>query len=65
MSFITDLFAASDNPNSLGAKLRNKRQQVFEALFFSHFKTSESIKILDVGVLTISGKTVPYLKCLR
>lgn len=49
MSFITDLFAASDNPNSLGAKLRNKRQQVFEALFFSHFKTSKSIKILDVG----------------
>ncbi len=49
MSFITDLFAASDNPNSLGAKLRNKRQQEFESLFFNRFKDSESIKILDVG----------------
>lgn len=49
MSFITDLFAASDNPNSLGAKLRLKRQQEFEALFFSHFKKTDSIKILDVG----------------
>ncbi|MBN3584720.1 class I SAM-dependent methyltransferase [Algoriphagus aestuarii] len=49
MSFITDLFAASDNPNSLGAKLRNKRQHVFESLFHSRFKDSETIKILDVG----------------
>ncbi|MBB6326299.1 SAM-dependent methyltransferase [Algoriphagus iocasae] len=49
MSFITDLFAASDNPNSLGAKLRNKRQHAFESLFFNRFKDFETIKILDVG----------------
>lgn len=49
MSFITDLFAASDNPNSLGAKLRNKRQQEFEALFYARFNKTDSIKILDVG----------------
>lgn len=49
MSFISDLFAASDNPNSLGAKLRNKRQQAFEDLFYAQFKKSDSIKILDVG----------------
>ena len=49
MSFITDLFAASDNPNSLGAKLRNKRQQKFEELFFSNFSSSDKVRILDVG----------------
>ncbi|EAZ81630.1 class I SAM-dependent methyltransferase [Algoriphagus machipongonensis] len=49
MSFITELFAASDNPNSLGAKLRNKRQKAFEKLFFSTFPDKKPIKILDLG----------------
>jgi len=49
MSFITDLFDSSENPNSLGARLRNKRQKEFETLFYTRFKKTDSVKILDVG----------------
>lgn len=49
MSFILDFFAASDNPNSLGAKFRSKRQKDFEALFYKKFSKDKPIHILDVG----------------
>ncbi|WP_296703700.1 methyltransferase domain-containing protein [Algoriphagus sp.] len=49
MSFISNLFASSDKPDSLGARLRNKRQKEFEALFYHRFKKTDPIKILDVG----------------
>ncbi len=49
MSFISDLFASSDQPNSLGAKFRSKRQAVFEDFFFSIFSKNEPIRILDLG----------------
>lgn len=49
MSFISDLFASSDQPNSLGAKFRSKRQADFEAFFFNTFSKNEPIRILDLG----------------
>jgi ubiquinone/menaquinone biosynthesis C-methylase UbiE len=49
MSFITDLFASSDNPRSLGAKFRNQRLHDFEALFFKNFSPDQPLRILDVG----------------
>lgn len=49
MSKIKDLFAASDNPKSLGAKFRAKRTKKFEKLFFRNFNPEKSISILDVG----------------
>lgn len=49
MSFITDLFAPSDQPNSLGAKFRARRQADFEAFFFRTFSKNEPIRILDLG----------------
>jgi len=49
MSFISDLFASSDQPNSLGAKFRSKRQADFEAFFYNTFSKNEPIRILDLG----------------
>lgn len=49
MSFISDLFASSDNPKSLGAKFRNRRLQDFEGLFFQNFSPDQPLRILDVG----------------
>ena len=49
MSFISDLFASSDNPKSLGAKFRNRRLHDFEALFFNNFSPDQPLRILDVG----------------
>jgi hypothetical protein len=49
MSFISDLFAPSDQPSSLGAKFRAKRQADFEAFFFRTFSKNEPIRILDLG----------------
>ncbi len=49
MSFISDLFDSSDNPNSLGAKFRNQRNKDFEVLFFKNFSKNEPIHILDLG----------------
>ncbi len=49
MSFITDLFAPSDNPKSLGAKFRNQRLHDFENLFFKNFSPHQPLRILDVG----------------
>lgn len=49
MISFSDLFDSSENPNSLGAKFRQRRQAVFESLFFSHFSTDQPISILDVG----------------
>ncbi len=49
MSFITDLFASSDNPKSLGAKFRNQRLHDFEDLFFKNFSPDQPLRILDVG----------------
>ena len=49
MSFISNLFSPSDNPDSLGAKFRNQRQKDFEDLFFQNFSKNDPIRILDVG----------------
>ncbi|HCX77587.1 MAG TPA: SAM-dependent methyltransferase, partial [Algoriphagus sp.] len=49
MNFISNLFASSENPASLGAKFRQKRLAVFENLFFQHFQKDQAIKVLDVG----------------
>lgn len=49
MISISDLFASSDNSNSLGAKFRKKRLAIFESLFFENYKSDRPIKILDVG----------------
>ncbi|MEB2773737.1 methyltransferase domain-containing protein [Algoriphagus sp. D3-2-R+10] len=49
MSFISNLFSTSENPDSLGAKFRNQRQNDFEDLFFLNFSKNDSVRILDVG----------------
>lgn len=49
MISFSDLFDSSENPNSLGAKFRKRRQAVFESLFFSHFSADQPVSILDVG----------------
>jgi hypothetical protein len=49
MSFISDLFAPSDQPTSLGARFRAKRQADFEVFFFRTFSKNEPIRILDLG----------------
>ncbi|MHA7130361.1 class I SAM-dependent methyltransferase [Algoriphagus namhaensis] len=49
MSSFSELFASSDQPNSLGARFRTKRLQDFEELFFTIFSATQPIKILDVG----------------
>lgn len=49
MSFISNLFSPSDNPDSLGAKFRNQRNKDFEDLFFKNFSKNEPIRVLDVG----------------
>jgi len=49
MSFITDLFASSDHPNSIGAKFRSKRQKDFEVLFYKVFSKNKPFRILDLG----------------
>lgn len=49
MSFINDLFASSDHPNSLGAKFRANRLRKFEKMYFRNFKLEKPISILDVG----------------
>ena len=49
MRMINDLFAASDHPNSIGAKFRARRLRKFEKLFFRTFNYEKPISILDVG----------------
>lgn len=49
MSIITDLFAPSDNPKSIGAKFRARRLKKFENLFFKNFEPTQTLQILDVG----------------
>ncbi|WP_339875711.1 class I SAM-dependent methyltransferase [uncultured Algoriphagus sp.] len=49
MSFISNLFSPSDNPNSLGAKFRNQRQKDFEELFFKNFSKEDPVRVLDLG----------------
>lgn len=49
MISFSDLFDSSEKPNSLGAKFRQRRQAIFESLFFSHFSPNQPISILDVG----------------
>lgn len=49
MSFISNLFSPSDNPDSLGARFRNQRQKDFEDLFFLNFSKNDLIRVLDVG----------------
>ncbi|PRY89871.1 class I SAM-dependent methyltransferase [Mongoliibacter ruber] len=43
------LMASSDQPESLGYALRNKRFQVFEDLINKNFPADQTIHILDVG----------------
>lgn len=64
MSFISDLFASSDNPKSLGAKFRNRRLHDFEALFFTSFSPDQPLRILDVGGTGYfwENSTLPKLK---
>ncbi|MDI1321652.1 MAG: class I SAM-dependent methyltransferase [Algoriphagus sp.] len=64
MSFITDLFASSDNPKSLGAKFRNRRLHDFEALIFKNFSPDQPLRILDVGGTAYFWKnsSLPNLK---
>ncbi|TFV96285.1 class I SAM-dependent methyltransferase [Algoriphagus kandeliae] len=48
-SFLSKIFASSDNPDSLGASFRKKRLAYFESLFFKIFDPEQAIRILDVG----------------
>lgn len=43
------LMASSDQPESLGYALRNKRFQVFEDLINKNFSDDQTVHILDVG----------------
>lgn len=49
INFFKALVASSDQPHSLGYKLRNKRFVDFENLLNKHFAKSQTIRILDVG----------------
>lgn len=49
MSFISNIFLTSEDPNSLGAKFRNKRLKYFEDLFFLNYSENDPVRILDVG----------------
>lgn len=49
MNLISNLFASSDNSDSIGAKFRKKRLAIFESLFYNNYKHNQKIKILDVG----------------
>lgn len=49
MNLISDLFASSDQPNSIGSKFRAKRLKKFEKLFFRNFNSENPIHILDLG----------------
>lgn len=49
MSSIKELFASSDQPNSLGAKFRNARLKDFESLYYGIFSKKRNLRILDVG----------------
>lgn len=64
MFSITDFFASSDQPKSLGAKFRNARLKDFEALFFKRFAGNKKIRILDVGGTDYFWRTskIPDLK---
>jgi ubiquinone/menaquinone biosynthesis C-methylase UbiE len=46
---IKALFAASDQPNSIGSKFRSRRFKFFEERFIRTFHDYHEIKILDVG----------------
>lgn len=48
-SFLSKIFASSDDPDSLGASFRKKRLAYFESLFFRNFDPQKPIRILDVG----------------
>ncbi|UJP66992.1 methyltransferase domain-containing protein [Mongoliitalea daihaiensis] len=49
MNYFKALLASSDQPHSLGYRLRNKRFVDFENLLNKHFAKNEKITILDVG----------------
>ncbi|GHB40311.1 class I SAM-dependent methyltransferase [Mongoliitalea lutea] len=49
MNYFKSLFASSDQPESLGYKLRNKRFIDFENLLNKNFAKNKKISILDVG----------------
>lgn len=49
MNYFKALLASSDQPDSLGYKLRNKRFVVIENLLNKHFAKNQQIKVLDVG----------------
>lgn len=49
MPSINELFASSDQPNSLGAKFRTARLKDFESLFYGIFSKKKNLRILDVG----------------
>ncbi len=49
MPKIRALLASSDQPDSFGYAMRNKRFQVFEALIQKNFPNGKVIKVLDVG----------------
>lgn len=49
MNYFKALLASSDQPDSLGYKLRNKRFVVIENLLNKHFAKNQQIRVLDVG----------------
>lgn len=49
MNYFKSLLASSDQPNSLGYALRNKRFKDLEQLLDKHFPSSQTIHVLDVG----------------
>ncbi len=62
MNYIKSLVAASDHPESVGNKFRNRRFFEFENLFSNHFSQSAPIKILDVGGTGYFWKDKSFLK---
>jgi ubiquinone/menaquinone biosynthesis C-methylase UbiE len=49
MRYFKALLASSDQPDSFGYAMRNKRFQIFEALINKNFPNGKVIKVLDVG----------------
>ena len=62
MNYIEALVAASDHPDSVGNKFRNKRFSEFESLISKNFPENSEIKILDVGGTGYFWKNKNFLK---
>jgi hypothetical protein len=65
MNYFRSLLASSDEPDSLGYALRNKRFQVFERLVNQNFPENKVIRLLDVGGASYFWKDKDLVKSGR